>query len=175
MEIASHPGGPSKRDAAVAAALDFTNSLRFPNEHVAVVQFNRDATILSDLSGDPAQIHAALNAVSMTPGTRIDSGLDAARSILMGPSRREDAAPVVILLTDGRPTWSSATSVIIAADQVKATGAALFTIGLGPDVDPELLMLLSTVPSYYYFAPTTDQLSEVYAQIAKELPCEWVR
>lgn len=172
MEVTTRPGGPKKLDAAVAAASDFVSRLNFPNEHVAVVQFNADATVLSGLTGDITRAWAALSRVSMTPGTAIDAGLDAARQIVTGPGRRPEAAGVVILLTDGRPTFSSAGEVIIAAERLKSHGIVLFTIGLGYDVDPELLTLLATRPSYYFFAPGTDELAEVYQQIARQLPCE---
>ena len=48
----------------------------------------------------------------MTPGTAIDRGLDAARQILTGPNRRPEATPVVVLLTDGRPTTGTEGAVL---------------------------------------------------------------
>lgn len=171
MEFPTQAGGPKKREAMVAAASSFLDLLGLPSEHVALVQFNDDALLLTDLTGDRRVARAALARLKSKAGTRIDSGLILARQVLAGPARRPEAQGVVVLLTDGRPTTSRPAEVLLAADRLKAMGVLVFTIGLGSDVDPVLLQLLASRPNLYFFAPGTDQLTAVYQKIARSIPC----
>ena len=98
-------------------------------------------------------------------------GIAAAQTVLAGPGRRGDAQAVVVLLTDGRPSRSRASEVVLAAEQLKRSGATLFTVGLGPDVDPLLLQLIASNSGHYFFAPGTDELAAVYRNIARKIPC----
>lgn len=171
MAFPTRIGGTTKLDAAIAAARSFVGLLNLPQERVAVVHFDDAAVLLQGLTGERAALDAALGRVTMRAGTRIDAGLVAAAGILAGPDRRADAAPVVVLLTDGRPSRSSAADVIIAAERLKARGTTLFTVGLGPDVDPALLQVIATNAGHYFFAPGTEDLGRVYGTIATKIPC----
>ncbi len=171
MAAATHAGGPPKLAAAAAAAREFIGLLNAPNESVAVVQFNDAAALLQDLTPDVAAAMRALDRLTMSQGTRIDAGIGMAQAILTGARRRPDAHPVVVLLTDGRPTRSSLSDVILAGERLKRAGVSVFTIGLGPDVDPALLQVIATNPGFYFFAPGTGELSAVYRAIAKKIPC----
>jgi hypothetical protein len=77
-----------------------------------------------------------------------------------------DHAWVEILLTDGKPSHSkSATNdeIMIAA----YTGIRIFTIGLGNDVDDLYLRDIAyRTGGRYYFAPTAEDLEEIYANIS---------
>ncbi len=170
-EIGTRPGGATKLAAAIAAAREFIGLLQLPGEQVAVVHFDDAAYILSRLTTDAAAARRALDGVVMHPGTRIDAGIAAAGTVLAGPERRADAQAVVVLLTDGRPSTSRAGEVVVAAERLKRGRAVLFTIGLGPDVDPALLRLIATSPGHYFFAPGTDELAAVYRSIARKIPC----
>ncbi|MCK4455011.1 MAG: VWA domain-containing protein, partial [Thermoplasmata archaeon] len=78
-----------------------------------------------------------------------------------------DHAWVEILLTDGVPSHSlSATSdeVQIAA----YVGIRIFTVGLGAGVDEDYLKDIAYVTGgRYYFAPTADDLQDIYNNISK--------
>ena len=92
--------------------------------------------------------------------------------VLGGVNRRPDARPVIVLATDGRPTSSSVARALVAAERAKRTGAMLFTIGLGPDVDDLLLQLMASTPGHYFAAPDTADLATVYEAIASIIPCD---
>ena len=47
----------------------------------------------------------------------------------------------------------------------------IFTIGIGEDVDPDLLRSIAGNPDRYYAAPSTDDLMRIYREIAGDLPC----
>ena len=62
----------------------------------------------------------------------------------------------------------------MAAQRLRGYGVTVYTIGLGPDADPNLLRILATSPGYYFFAPGTAELTAVYRQVAAKIPppCE---
>lgn len=172
MTAATHPGGPSKLAAALAAADTFLAQLRLPNDRAAVVAFNSRAQVLQPLTGDRAALGRALQAVPVSPGTALDVGIEAARAMLTGPDHLAQNRPVLVLLTDGQPTQTSASATIGAAERIKRAGVTVFTIGLGEDVNADLLSLIASKSGFYFFAPGTGQLATIYRTIAELIPCE---
>jgi len=171
MAAATSAGGVTKIAAARQAALSFIALMDLRYDHVALVTFDDAASLRVGLTGNGAALRGALAELPMAPGTRIDAGLDAARAELRGPSRRSAARPVIVLMTDGQPTRSTVGRVVAAADAAKRAGATLFTIGLGPDVDPALLKLVATSDRHFYQAPGAEDLARVYRTVAGVIPC----
>jgi uncharacterized protein YegL len=91
--------------------------------------------------------------------------------VLSGPGRDLENNAVLILLTDGRPTNVGEAEVLRAAERVHEAGVLVFTIGLGPEVDHELLRVIASMPEWYFYAPDTSDLSEIYERIAYSIPC----
>jgi len=156
-----------KLAAAKAAAHAFAGVVTMPTDHVAVIAFNETATTLIGLTGDRAAVDAAIDRITLAPGTRIDAGLAAARAELNGPAGRLDATRVIALLTDGRqddgPERAEA-----EATAARAAGIRIFTIGLGADVDGAFLARLAGMTGRYYAAPTPADLAAIYAGLADE-------
>jgi len=175
----TRPYGPSKLGAAAAAAGVVVDLLDYDKDRVAVVQFNDKAAVLTGLTDVWAVARGALERITTQPGTRIDAGLDAARGVLQastgpegpGGRGREGRTAVVVLLTDGRPTRSRASLVVVAAERLKSDGVTLYTVGLGPDTDPDLLLVMASSAATYFHAPGTDELAQVYREIAHRLVC----
>jgi Mg-chelatase subunit ChlD len=82
----------------------------------------------------------------------------------------------VLLITDGRPTRSSEADVLAAARALRERGVALFAVGLGFDVNPDLLRRVAGAPGRYHESPQAeglrDALRSIYAQIAYVVPCD---
>ena len=74
--------------------------------------------------------------------------------------------------TDGEPTGTTPDEVRAAAEAAKGDGILLFTIGLGQDVDQDLLRDVATRPEWYFYAPDTSDLAAIYEKIAYEIPCK---
>ncbi len=68
----------------------------------------QDQAALVPLTPTISDVEAGLDRLTQESGTRIDLALDAARGELTGPARREGNNPVLILLTDGEPTGTTA-------------------------------------------------------------------
>ncbi len=164
-------GGRTKLEAAVAAASTFVGLLRLPVDQVGLVVFHSQATIAAPLAADAATVRAALASVTAAPGTRLDLGLEAARGQLAGPARRPWNVPVVVLLTDGRPSGASPEQVVAVAERLRAPGTVVFAIGLGQDVDPDLLGRVTADAGRVYLAPDGDDLEGIYRLVAGAIPC----
>ncbi len=171
MGDATRDGGPTKLEAARDAAAEFLGVLDFNRDQAALLQFNTDAKLLVALTSDRAALLAGLDALTQESGTRIDLALLAGRDALTGPERKEGNNAVLILLTDGKPTMVGQSEVLQASDSVHEAGILTFTIGLGPDVDHELLELVATIPEWYSYAPDTSDLQGIYERIAYSIPC----
>ncbi|RIL09326.1 hypothetical protein DCC79_11420 [bacterium] len=166
-------GTRTKLDAARAAADAFVDLLRLPSDHVGVVAFNRAAARAVELTGDADRVRAGLRGLASAEGTRIDLGLAAAVD-LVAAGRRPGALPVVVLLTDGLQNTDQAPNgaVLAQAAALKAAGARVYTIGLGGDIDRDLLRAVATSADRYRESPTADDLARIYAEISERLACE---
>jgi Ca-activated chloride channel family protein len=164
------PGGGTKLAAAVDAAEHFLDLLTLGRDRAALVTFDLDGRILVGLTADRAALSGAMASLSTAQGTRIDRGLEAAGSALA--AARPEARPVVVLLTDGIQSAGTPQDVLDAAAAVKAAGALVYTIGLGANVQPELLKQVASSDDRYFESPTVADLAEIYRQISERLACE---
>jgi hypothetical protein len=55
------------------------------------------------------------------------------------------------------------------AQELKDKGVKIYTIGLGTVDESFLRDNIATGPEFYYYAPTSDQLSAIFNKIAKEI------
>ena len=173
--MAEQAGSARKIDSARNAAGRFLELLD-PADRAAVLTFDRDVHWLAPLTGDHAALRAALEAIEVGAGTRIDLALAAAAEHLMSRDGRGNRG-AVILLTDGRPDEGTGSSALERAAELRGMDVVLYTIGLGADVDADLLERLA--PDRYLAAGEGDSLRRAYEQIAGELPCPggsvWLR
>lgn len=177
--LASTRDGVRKIDAARVAIAAFLAQLDPAKDRAALVDFDNSAVIAAPLTGDLGSVAAALGAMAHHEGTRLDLGLDAARQALAGQASSPDRIPAVILLTDGRPNrvptpqggGRQEDTVLAAAVALKATGARVFTIGFGDDLDAALLSEMATRPSDAFIAPDAAALARIYGAIAEAIPC----
>jgi hypothetical protein len=66
----------------------------------------------------------------------------------------------------------SAVDVSAAGQRSRDAGIIVFAIGLGDDLDRELLTDLASSPAHAFFAPETEQLQGIYQVIAYSIPCK---
>jgi Mg-chelatase subunit ChlD len=163
--------GRTKLEAAVDAAKGFVRLLDLEADAASVVSFNRESHIATTFTRDLGELTRALESLPQGPGTRIDLGLSSASQVISGSSRNVENVPVVILLTDGRPTLSTPQEVVAEARKLAGAGATIYAIGLGPDVDAELLADITGDEDRVVLTPDAEELRAIYAEIAKELPC----
>ncbi len=118
------------------------------------------AVVLQEVPDDLNSYQAGHDYVYTNIGAGVGEGIDE----LTSERARSSAAKIVILLTDGKPNVNESNSTVgnnhpeaIAwatdrADAAKDLGMTLYTVGVGGDVDEELLLDLATSSDHYYFA-----------------------
>ncbi|MBN1815455.1 MAG: VWA domain-containing protein, partial [Anaerolineae bacterium] len=152
-----------KLDDAKLAASQFVDFMLFPPDQIGVVSFSDAATVDHALDQDPEGAQAAIAALVSDGGTAIHLGIQAAHTELIGPNHIPSNVQAMIILSDGGSDYGSAVG---AADAAKADGIRIFSIGLGADVDADLMRDIASSPDDYYFAPSGEQLAEIYALIS---------
>ncbi len=85
--------------------------------------------------------------------------------------RRPAATNAVILLTDGLQAAGDGASVIRIADDLRTIEAKTYTIGLGNNVDQNLLRQVAATTQHFYASPNDANLTAVYTQIAFDIRC----
>lgn len=161
----------TKLEAAQTAVAAFIDLLDFSSEQVGLVSFADDAKLEYPLTIDANNLKNTLSLLMADGATRIDLAFFVSRDELIGPRHNQDSAQALILLSDGRPTGTSEDEVLAAADLVKSTGIIVYTIGLGQDTNEVLMQEIASSPLHYYFAPSTDDLTTIYEQIAGVIHC----
>jgi RHS repeat-associated protein len=145
------------------AAKSFVDAVHLDIDQVGVASFSTSATLDYPLSDDGPAIKAAIDALIASGNTNIGSGITVAHQELVGPHHDPDAAPIIVLLTDGQNTTGDPFGPAATA---KAEGTRIIAIGLGGDVNEAELRQIVSGSTDYYFAPTSAELSGVYAIIA---------
>lgn len=158
--------GP-KLAAAQAAAVEFTAELDYATARVALVSFSSDPSLDQELTADRSAVAGAIARLAPWGGTDIGRAIAEAARELAGPRARAGAEPAIVLLTDGLP--DSPRGARDAAAAARDAGIALYTIGLGRDVDAALLRELAGADDRAFIAPTEAELGAVYAGIARRL------
>jgi uncharacterized protein YegL len=166
--------GSDKMTALKAAANDFIDRVDLGQARVGIVQFDDTAQVIQELTGDRDQLRQAI--ANITPGgtTAIDLGVEFAVRELTSARARQGVQPVIVLMTDGNQTSdlgmpADASPPVTKAREAQSRGIRVITIGLGQDAAQDILQLMVAQPGDYYFAPTPDQLAQVYANVAQSV------
>ena len=125
---------------------------------------------------------AVIEALTITPEaevgyTNTGAAIESITGEINSTRHNADARKAVVLLTDGLPTSQTEDetmvleSVIQKAKALELSGAELFVIGLGNNVDRDFLSSLVTESQNVYFAPNSSDLNGIYEQITAAL-CE---
>jgi len=160
----------------------FINQLGI-NDRYTLISFANEASnpIDAELGVDLDTIHKTINAISIATeslqNTNIGAGILSARAELNSVRHRENTGKALVLLTDGTPTLPvragiskyPETYALESAEIAKRDDIGIYTIGLGKDVDMNLLRTLATALNDAYFAPSTEELNDIYNQIATKI------
>lgn len=164
MDRSSSMAGDPLR-AAKGAARSFVELLDVRFHRVGLISFATDVTLDTPLAEDVASVVTAIDALVANGETDISGALEAAADHF-SDARRPLALPVIVLLTDGRDTVGT-DSPVGAAARMMASGVSIYTIGLGNDVDEDLLRVIASGPDKYFRAPTPTELFPIYREILR--------
>lgn len=155
----------SDLDEIKTAAINFVNNLT-SNHEVAVYKFSQDPVLIVDFTDNKSLLISAIN--SLTPGFPTTNLYGA---IVTGASRWTDTFSIngilkgsMIVFTDGKDTQGST-----SLDEARAAtqNKIVYTVGLGIDVDPEILELLGTAG--FVSIAQASELSQVFEDINNEI------
>lgn len=156
-----------KMVAAKNAVISFLGELMPGAAQVALVPFSTGAEVTQPLTPDLDKIVQGLRSIEPIGMTNMRPGLELALAELEGPMARPEVPRIVVLMTDGRPTDEA--QALVAAAAVKSSGFTLYTIGLGRDLDADVLRRMASTPELYYPAASELALADVYADIGRRL------
>jgi Mg-chelatase subunit ChlD len=159
MDLPTVSGRP-KIEAARDGARAFVELMR-PVDQTATIAFNDDVHVLSRLTGDRAALDGAIDAIRTAPWTRIDLAIEAALTELEGPRGQALHLPVIVLMTDGHPTHTTPEQVAAAGARARAAGVTIYAIGVGTDLDGELLIEVAGDAARYYPADDAEALRRI--------------
>lgn len=159
----------AKLDQAQAAGQVFLDSMALPPDQASVISFAGTANMHTGLTTNRTQAVNALYNISCGGVSRLDVGINRAFDEMTGPRRVAGHTPAVILLTDGNPTGTYANDVRAAAQRLHDAGIQVYTVGLGADVNADLLREIATAPDHYYQSPTPADLVQIYSRLAGEV------
>jgi Mg-chelatase subunit ChlD len=165
--------GRPKIDHAREAAGRFVDLLALgeQRDRAAIVAFNRAAEILVPLSADRAALHRAIDDIRTASGTRLDLAIALAQVAFDGgPPTLAEPSRTVVLLTDGRSDEGTSPAAIGRATDMRGRGYRIVAIGLGDDIDADVLRAMSG-PGDFLSPPTADVLRGIYEALATRLPC----
>ncbi|HRA19785.1 MAG TPA: VWA domain-containing protein [Anaerolineae bacterium] len=149
---------------AQAAARDFVDLMEPGVDQTAVISFADAAAVDQVLSLSAGAPRAAIARLTAAGDTNMEDALLRAQAELTSPRHRAANQPVIVLLSDGRPTAGG--NPLPAAASAKAAGTRIFTIGLGKEIDDALLKAVASAPSDYFAAPSSADLAGIYRQIS---------
>jgi Mg-chelatase subunit ChlD len=164
--------GRTKLVAAQDAARAFLGELRLvEGDRAALVAFNGGVEVLSRLTGERAELEAALGRMTVAPQTRIHLGVGAAQGELDAVAGTAGRRAAMIVLTDGLSNPEPPQRAVDAAADAKRAGITVFTIGLGEELDRWALEAMASRREYFHQAPDAEELAAIYRGIAVTIPC----
>jgi len=147
------------------------------NANIGVIQFSDHAQDLFGLSADETTVVRGIsNMQQMKSSTNMDEGLKTTHSVLM--STKRVVSQVMIMFTDGIP--DSGNDPVAVAQTLKDDGIEIYTVGVGSDVNPDLLKKIASddsnplTPHYYQassFSDLMDLLNNLVSAACKDDTC----
>ena len=163
-------------DDVKAAALRFVDAVR-DEDRLGVIMFSDAATLATDLTQSRAAPRMTVDGYKSRGGTALYDAVKVALDRLATFEGRR----VVVVLTDGRDENGagtgpgSRTPLPVLLDSLRDVDAAIFAIGLGPNVDRETLEQIARASGgASYFPATVDELPAQYARVVEDLRRRYV-
>jgi len=130
-----------------------------PDDRVALVTFDSDASVRQGLGPVTKGSYAVLTELQASGGTGMEQGLLAASRVIA--ERAPGRARRVVMLSDGQP--DDATRLPALAAQLAGVETPLSTVGIGVDAQPLLLQQLADqgTGNFYWVQPNT-ALADVF-------------
>ncbi len=150
-------------EAAAVAFIDQLDS----NDEASIIKFATSVELMQAFTADKDLLRAAIYAL-YTGATNITVLYDAVWQAIEDTAGQADDRRAIVVITDGedRGSVKELTEVI---DHARERGVPVFTIGLGNVITEILQQLADETGGQYFFAPTSNDLIDIYLQISQIL------
>jgi hypothetical protein len=133
---------------------------------VAIVKFDLIGELVYPLTRQFDAAKRSLDQIGRGSFTALDIGLDRGWQELMGENRNPNAAMILIIVSDGESSWNEA---VRAAQAAKDTGIRVVSVGIGTQVNTELMIKIASSADDYFLSSTGEGLQSVYLNIARQI------
>jgi Ca-activated chloride channel homolog len=169
MDVSGSMGDNGKIDSARTAATAFLDTLG-PRDSAAVISFSNEVKVVQGYTSDRAALKSAI--ASLQPGgdTSLYDAINQTAQLQGAlPQRRK----VLLVLSDGADTRSKTpVDATIAATQ--QAGVVVFAIGLGEDVNRDILDQLAGLTGQAIYVSDPAQLRETFLAVGDRLRRQYV-
>ncbi len=174
---------PEPLNSVKKTAIDFLSQLKY-GDSAGVVSF---ATVASSPIDQPLSpnIQMSKDAVASIKiststtdqNTNIGDGIQKAVDALTSPDVDQSLKKVIVLLTDGIPTDPQNQGFVnyptLYAEDIgskaRSQNITIYTIGLGKDINADILTNISGDSSRFFSAPDTNMLTTIYSKIESSI------
>ncbi|TFG45584.1 MAG: VWA domain-containing protein, partial [Candidatus Brocadiia bacterium] len=163
---------PAALEALEIAAIGFVE-LMIPGDRGEIIKFAKGIEVMQEYTDDKNVLLDAIQRAT-TLESSATALYDAIYQAISDTSEQPSDSKVVIAMSDGRDNHSehSATGVI---DYALAESVPVFTIGLGDQIDEDVLIAIATkTGGIYYYAPVPEDLAAIYQKIAGTLTARYL-
>lgn len=137
-------------------------------DRAMVVTFSTDAKLLQPLTTDKNLINTALGNKRSSGSTAMLRGIHTANQEYRSSSDSSHSQ-IMVLISDGHNNISGGLNINTVIQEAKDNHTKIFTIGLGSNIDEDLLKeIASETGGKYFYASVADDLDEVYSDIGDE-------
>ncbi|AMY12274.1 VWFA-related Acidobacterial domain protein [Luteitalea pratensis] len=159
-----------------SAALSFVDAVR-DEDRIGIVTFSDDASMITDLTLSRAIPRQSIASYRTSGGTALLDGI----AISLDRLATSEGRKAIVVMTDGRDENAAGTgpgsrrTLARVLDQIREVDAAIFAIGLGPNVDrASLERLAQTSGGAAYFPAAASELGEQYTRVVEDLRRRYV-
>jgi len=169
---------PQPITSVLTAAGDFVERLQ-EGDQAGVVTYATEATVEAQLTPNRDAVRGIIAGLSIDPAeergsTNTGAALMRGEEELNSPRHNFDARRVMVLLSDGlatAPDEDPEEYALEAAATLKESGVEVFTIGLGEQVDADLMRQIASSNEHYFPAASGGTLDRIYRSITESI-CE---
>ncbi|NJK79116.1 MAG: VWA domain-containing protein [Chloroflexaceae bacterium] len=171
-----------KLEGAQDAAHAFVEQMR-PFDQTALIAFASWSDIVQPFATSPEQLHDGIDAIELAGGTALYDAIIAGVDALQAVEGRR----VLLVLSDGQDCrelrsyncpaeYGSRAPVEAAIAYANEHEQPVYVVGLGSRdsiSEPVLQRIAGETYGEYFYAPTADQLAELYARLAGNVQAEY--
>ena len=156
----------NKLKNAQKATIRFLDNID-PSFQVGLVSFQTHANLEMNLTDNFSELTRRINNLEAGGGNNDEGAIAIARDQILVNSQN---IKVLVLLADGRPADRNA--MLREANRTKQEDIRLIAIGVGNDVDSDLLKQVASTPEDYYFVEESVKLESTFTTLASRLVTE---